>query len=129
MRIRRRSSVAARVASRAPPKRRISPFCFAEAESRPGPRRAHQQGAGRRLSRDAGLRGLFFDVEQQTGDVWAFPRATDTHTFADYEAKALQRGIEFMAAIAAAAPETTILMNVATTEVFRAACIAGGAPR
>jgi hypothetical protein len=79
------------------------------------------------VASDAGLRGLFFDVEQQTGDVWAFPRASDTHTFADYEAKAFQRGGEFMAAIAAAAPETTILMNVATTEVFRAVCIAGGA--
>lgn len=88
---------------------------------------AANAGVIAQVARDAGLRGLFFDVEQQDGNVWAFPRPTDSHTFADYEAKAFQRGGELMAAIAAAAPDTTILMNVAITEVFRAVCIAGGA--
>jgi hypothetical protein len=87
---------------------------------------AANAGVTAEVTRDAGLRGLFFDVEQQDGPVWAFPRPTDTHTFAEYEDKAFQRGSEVMAAIVAAYPQVTVLMNVATSEVFRGVCVAVG---
>ena len=74
--------------------------------------------------RDAGLRGLFFDVEQYDDPVWnpALPAGV---TFATYEAAARRRGAAFMAAILEEKPDITIITTVSYSEVFRAVCIQG----
>lgn len=75
--------------------------------------------------RDAGLRGLFFDVEQYDEPVWSYPDAGDGVGFADYEAQAHRRGVEFMTAILEVVPDITIIATVSFSEVFRSVCLAG----
>ena len=88
--------------------------------------REKRHRAGRAVMLVSG--GLFFDVEQQTGDVWAFPRATDTHTFDRLWGRKPFSGVASSWPPSLRPPRrTTILMNVATTEVFRSVCMAGGA--
>jgi hypothetical protein len=75
--------------------------------------------------RDAGLRGLFFDVEQYEDRVWSYPPDGDSMTFASYEAQARRRGAELMTAILEVVPGLTIITTVAFSEVFRSVCLEG----
>jgi hypothetical protein len=73
--------------------------------------------------RDAGLKGLFFDVEQVDDPVWSYPTPPDVDTFPRYEAEAHRRGVQLMAALIEVKPDITILATVSTSEVFRSVCI------
>ena len=75
--------------------------------------------------RDAGLRGLFFDVEEYDGPVWSYPEPGATATFASYEAQAHLRGNQFMTALLEVVPDLTILATVSFSEVFRSVCLEG----
>jgi hypothetical protein len=75
--------------------------------------------------RDGKLRGIFLDVQDYDGPVWAFPRSGETTTFASYEAKAHERGVEFMAALLDVDRDISIIATVSYSEVFRAACLEG----
>ena len=75
--------------------------------------------------RDAGLKGLFFDVEQYDDPVWSFPDPPDAAALPRYEAQAHRRGAEFMATLIAIKPDITVLATVSTSEVFRSVCIDG----
>jgi len=73
--------------------------------------------------RDAGLKGLFLDVEQVDDPVWSYPAPPDAATFPRYEAEAHRRGAQFMAALIEVKPDITVLTTVSTSEVFRSVCI------
>jgi hypothetical protein len=75
--------------------------------------------------RDAGLRGLFFDVEQYNDPVWSFPGPDETTTFAGYEVQARRRGFELMTALLEIVPDLTIIATVSFSEVFRSVCVEG----
>jgi hypothetical protein len=75
--------------------------------------------------RDAGLRGLFFDVEQYDDPVWSRPTADDTVDLAGYEVQAHRRGVELMTAMLEVVPDITIIATVSFSEVFRSVCLAG----
>jgi hypothetical protein len=75
--------------------------------------------------RDAGLRGIFFDVEQYDDPVWSYPAPGETMTFAAYEAQARRRGSELMTALLEIVPDLTIIATVSYSEVFRAVCLEG----
>jgi hypothetical protein len=77
------------------------------------------------IVRDAGLRGLFFDVEQYDRPVWALPPADESERLAAYEAQAHRRGIEFMTAILEVVPDITIIATVSFSEIFRSVCLQG----
>jgi hypothetical protein len=65
-----------------------------------------------RLARQGGLRGLLFDAEPYTPPHsqyrYGAQAETDRHTFAEYRAKARQRGRDAMRAVCAEYPEITI---------------------
>jgi hypothetical protein len=75
--------------------------------------------------RDAGLRGIFFDVEQYDDAVWSLPAGGDPTSFAGYEAQVRRRGAEVMAAWLSVVPDITIITTVAFSEVFRSVCLEG----
>jgi hypothetical protein len=75
--------------------------------------------------RDAGLRGLFFDVEEYDERVWSRPTADETVSFASYEAQAHRRGVELMTAVLEVVPDITVIATVSFSEVFRSVCLAG----
>ena len=75
--------------------------------------------------RDAGLKGLFFDVEQYDRPVWSYPDPPDAAALARYETQAHLRGAQFMAAMLAVKPDITVITTVSTSEVFRSVCIEG----
>ena len=72
--------------------------------------------------RDAGLRGIFFDVEAYADAAWALPGPP----FAMFETQARLRGAELMSAMLEVAPTMTVILTVSFSEVFRAVCLAGG---
>ena len=73
--------------------------------------------------RDAGLRGIFFDVEAYADATWVLPGSMP---FATFETQARVRGGEFMGAMLEIAPTITVILTVSFSEVFRAVCLAGG---
>lgn len=75
--------------------------------------------------RDAGLRGIFFDVDAYSDSVWVRPTTPEGTPFAAFETQARLRGAELMTAMLEVKPEITILLTVSFSEVFRAACLAG----
>jgi hypothetical protein len=75
--------------------------------------------------RDGNLRGIFLDVQDWDGPVWSYPASDETTTFASYEAKAHQRGIQFMAALLEVDRDISIIVTVSYSEVFRAVCLQG----
>jgi hypothetical protein len=71
--------------------------------------------------RDAGLRGIFFDVEAFADAAWELPAPP----FAMFETQARLRGAELMSAMLEIAPAMTVIVTVSFSEVFRAVCLAG----
>ncbi len=78
--------------------------------------------------RDAGLRGIFFDVEAFADAAWTLPRVPEGTPFASFETQARARGAQFMTAMLEVMPDITILLTVSFSEVFRAVCLAGASP-
>ncbi len=66
-----------------------------------------------RLARQAGLRGVLYDAEPYTPPhsqfLYRAQPGADEHSFAEYEAKARQRGREVMQAVADEYPDITIM--------------------
>lgn len=81
--------------------------------------------AAAEVVRDAGLRGLFFDVEQYDAPVWFVPDTADAAAFAAQEAQARRRGAAFMTALLDVKPDITVITTVSFSEVFRAVCLQG----
>jgi hypothetical protein len=78
------------------------------------------------VARRAGLRGIFLDTQSANG--WSYAAQVPSRgTFEQYEARAKQRGYDFMNAITAAYPDIDILLSLAFAAVFVDACF-GGAP-
>jgi hypothetical protein len=75
--------------------------------------------------RDAGLKGLFLDVEQYDEAVWSYPDPPDPARLPQFEAQAHLRGAQFMDALLDVKPDIAILLTVATSEVFRSVCVEG----
>ena len=78
------------------------------------------------VARDAGLRGLFFDVEAYADAAWALPSTSSATSFVTFEAQARLRGSQFMSAMLDIMPTITVILTVSFSEVFRAVCLAGG---
>ena len=76
--------------------------------------------------RDGNLRGLFLDIQDWDEPVWSYPASGETTTFASYEAKAHQRGIEFMAALLEVDRDISIIATVSYSEVFRLRSVCKG---
>ena len=72
--------------------------------------------------RDAGLRGIFFDVAAYGDETWALSGSP----FATFEPQARLRGAEFMSAMLEVMPTITVIVTVSFSELFRAVCLAGG---
>ncbi len=64
-----------------------------------------------RVARQAELAGILFDVEQYQGEIFNYQARPPGRSFADYEAKARDRGAEFMRAINAECPDIVILLT------------------
>jgi hypothetical protein len=76
--------------------------------------------------RDAGLRGIFFDVEAYADAAWALPTSPPGTPFSAFESQARLRGAQFMSAMLEVLPTITVILTVSFSEVFRGVCLAGG---
>jgi hypothetical protein len=62
--------------------------------------------------RDVGVEGVFIDNEDYAGNRWEYPSGVryPSHTLAEYQAQARQRGREIMAAMVAAFPGISVML-------------------
>ncbi|MDO8587920.1 MAG: hypothetical protein Q7T82_12900 [Armatimonadota bacterium] len=74
---------------------------------------AANAGVMAKIARECRMKGFMFDVEQYEGQIFDYKAQPqkDQHTFAEYQAKARERGREFMRAVNAEFPNIRILMT------------------
>jgi hypothetical protein len=78
-----------------------------------------------RVARQIGARGIYFDTQTPSQQMFSFAEVGRNRNFAVVQASFKQRGAELMRAMLAEFPEIVVVVSIGFAEVWRSVCIDG----